>query len=88
MTTIEILADAVGAVCAARDTLEQKEEALRGIQPPCSDGRSLFSYTSEDAADYLYAAQDALDDAANTLNKLIKAAKTRRRNGDKDKEVR
>lgn len=88
MTVIEILADAVGTVCVARDTLAQNEKALRGIQPPCSEKNLPYGFTSEDAADFIYSARDELDNAAKALNHLIKAAEAGRLNGDKDKEVR
>ena len=87
MTTIEILEEAAGAVCVARDTLAQKEEALRDIQPPYSEN-DPYGFTSEDAADFIYSARAELDNAARALNKLIKAAEAGRLNGDKDKEVR
>lgn len=88
MTVIEILAEAAATVRAARDTLEQKEMALRDIQPPCSKLGDPCGFTSEDAADFIYTARDALDDAADTLNLLIKTAEAGRLNCDKDKEVR
>ena len=84
MTTIEILEEAAGAVRAASDTLEQKEMALGDIQPPCSE-KDPYGFTSEDAADFIYSARHALDNAARALNKLIKAAEAGRLNGDKDR---
>lgn len=88
MTAIEILADAAGAVRIARDTLKQKEMALRDILPPCFSLDDPYGFTSEDAADFINSARNALEDAADTLNLLIKAAEAGRLNGDKDKEVR
>lgn len=88
MTAIEILAEAAGAVRVARDTLKQKERALRGILPPCFALDDPYGSTSKDAADFIYGALYALEDAADILNGLIEAAEAGRLTGDKDKEVR
>ena len=87
MTIEEVLEDAAAAVKSARDVLEAKELALREILPPCFDLDDHYHLTSEGAADFLYSARDALDDAEGTLNDLIKAAGARSLNADKDQEV-
>lgn len=87
MTIEEVLVDAVAAVKSARDVLEQKELALRDILPPCSDLDDPCSLTSEDAADFIYSARSALDDAEDTINDLIKSANARSLSRDKDEEV-
>ena len=88
MTIEEVLVDAASAVKSARDVLEQKELALRDILPPCSDLDDPYSLTSEDAADFIYSARCALDDAEATLNDLIMAANARSLSRDKDEEVK
>ena len=88
MTIEEVLEDAAAAVKSARDVLEQKELALRDILPPCSDLEDSYSLTSEDAADFIYSARYALDDAEGTINDLIKAANARSLSRDKDEEVK
>ncbi len=88
MTIEEVLVDAAAAVKSARDVLEQKELALRDILPPCSDLDDPYSITSEDAADYIYTARYALDDAECAINDLIKAANARSLSRDKDEEVK
>ena len=88
MTIEEVLEDAAAAVKSARDVLEQKELALRDILPPCSDSEDPCSLTSEDAADFIYTAKYALDDAKSTLDDLIKAANARSLSRDKDEEVK
>ena len=88
MTIEEVLEDAAAAVKSARNVLEPNELALRDILPPCSDLDDPYSLTSEDAADYIYSARSALDDAENTINDLIKAANARSLSRDKDEEVK
>ena len=88
MTIEEVLVDAAAAVKSARDVLEQKELALRDILPPCSDLEDPYSLTSEDAADFIYTAKYAIDDAEATLNDLIKAANAHSLSRDKDEEVK
>lgn len=88
MTIIETLEDVAAAVKSARDVLEQKEMALRNILPPCSDLDDSYSLTSEDAADFIYSARNALDDAEGTINDLIKSANARSLSRDKDEEVK
>lgn len=88
MTIEDVLVDAAAAVKSARDVLEQKELALRDILPPCSDLDDYYPLTSEDAADFIYTAKYALNDAEGTLNDLIKAANARRLSRDKDEEVK